>query len=62
MSEVDLPARFRKYDGDHIVLKRIALTRQQVTGLPSFPATAKRKDPRYNWFHTDYGDRCWERS
>ena len=26
MSEVDLPARFAKYGGDHIKLKRIALT------------------------------------
>ena len=29
MSEADLPARFAKYDGDHIKLKRIALTREQ---------------------------------
>ena len=27
MSEEDLPARFDKYDGDHVALKRIALTR-----------------------------------
>ena len=27
MSEEDLPERFAKYDGDHITLKRIALTR-----------------------------------
>ena len=26
MSEEDLPARFAKYDGDHIMLRRIALT------------------------------------
>jgi hypothetical protein len=29
MSEQDLPARFAKYDGDHIKLRRIALTREQ---------------------------------
>jgi hypothetical protein len=46
MSEVDLPARFAKYDGDHIRLRRIALTVEQLHGLPSFPATDKRKDPR----------------
>jgi hypothetical protein len=46
MSEVDLPNRFSKYDGDHITLKRIALMREHVNGLPSFPATDKRKDPR----------------
>jgi hypothetical protein len=60
MSEVDLPARLSRYDGDHVKLKRIALTRAQVRGLPSFPATDKRKDPRYKWFRSNYGDRCWE--
>jgi hypothetical protein len=60
MSEQDLPARFAKYDGDHIKLRRIALTQQQIRGLPSFPATDKRKDPRYRWFVANYGDRCWE--
>jgi hypothetical protein len=60
MSEVDLPSRFSKYDGDHVTLKRIALTREQVRSLPSFPATDKRKDPRYKWFVSNYGKRCWE--
>ena len=41
-------------------MKRIALTREQVRGLPSFPATDKKKDPRYKWFVANYGDRCWE--
>jgi hypothetical protein len=60
MSEEDLPARFAKYGGDHVVIKRIALTRGHVNGLPSFPATDKRKDPRYKWFRANHGDRCWE--
>jgi hypothetical protein len=60
MSEEDLPTRFAKYDGDHIKLQRIALTREQVRGLPSFPAADKRKDPRYRWFRSSYGDQCWE--
>jgi hypothetical protein len=60
MSEQDLPARFDRYNGDHITLKRIALTTKQLTGLPSFPATDKRKDPRYKWFRANYGGRCWE--
>jgi len=60
MSEEDLPNRIADYDGDHIELKRIALTREHVSGLPSFPATDKRKDPRYRWFCANYGDRCWE--
>jgi hypothetical protein len=60
MSEADLPARFTKYDGDHIKLRRIALTRAQVRDLPSFPASDKRKDPRYRWFISNHGNRCWE--
>ena len=66
MSEEDLPARFAKYDGDHVKLRRIALTREQVRGLPSFPASdkgpkaGKQGDPRYKWFVANYGDRCWE--
>jgi len=60
MSEEDLPTRLADYDGNHITLKRIALTRQHVNGLPSFPATDKRKDPRYKWFVENYGKRCWE--
>jgi hypothetical protein len=60
MSEVDLPNRFSKYDGDHVTLRRIALTREHVNGLPSFPASDKKKDPRYKWFVANYGDRCWE--
>jgi hypothetical protein len=60
MSEEDLPARFAKYDGDHIQLRRIALTREQVRSLPSFPASDKKKDPRYRWFRNNHGDRCWE--
>ena len=60
MSEVDLPDRFAKYGGHHIELRRIALTRAQTHGLPSFPATDKRKDSRYKWFVANYGRTCWE--
>lgn len=60
MSEKDLPARFNKYGGDHIDLMRIALTEKQLAGLPSFPAADKRKDPRFNWFRSNYGTQCWE--
>jgi hypothetical protein len=60
MSEVDLPKRLANYGGDHITIKRIALTQDQVSGLPSFPATDKRKDPRYEWFVANHGERCWE--
>jgi hypothetical protein len=59
MSEVDLPERLAKYDGDHVQVKRIALT-QAHHSLPWFPASDKKKDTRYPWFVRNYGDRCWE--
>ena len=31
-----------------------------MRGLPSFPASDKKKDPRYKWFVRNYGNRCWE--
>ena len=60
MSEEDLPGRFERYDGDHIKLTRIALTVEQLEGLPSFPAADKRNDPRYKWFVANHGRHCWE--
>jgi hypothetical protein len=60
MSEEDLPGRLAAYDGDHITIQRIALTRAQVRDLPSFPATDKKKDTRYKWFRARHGDKCWE--
>jgi hypothetical protein len=60
MSEVDLPARFDKYGGTHIKLRRIALLPEHLADLPSFPASEKKKDTRYGWFVRNYGDQCWE--
>jgi hypothetical protein len=66
MSEVDLPGRLDKYDGDHVEVRRTALTREQVRDLPSFPASDKGPkngtsgDPRYKWFVANYGTKCWE--
>jgi hypothetical protein len=60
MSECDLPKKLREYGGDHVELRRIALTAEQAAGLPSFPASDKRKDPRYLWFLEGHGRRCWE--
>jgi hypothetical protein len=62
MSERDLPDRLEQYDGHHVQLERVALTWVQVRvhELPSFPATDKRKDPRYGWFCQRYGTECWE--
>jgi hypothetical protein len=44
MSEHDLPQRLERYDGEHVDLNRIALVESQLDGLPSFPATDKKKD------------------
>jgi hypothetical protein len=60
MSEVDLPRRLAEYGGDHVTVRRIALTREQAGGLPSFPANDKKKDKRHSWFTSNYGSRCWE--
>ncbi|MBR1238184.1 hypothetical protein [Bradyrhizobium sp. AUGA SZCCT0182] len=60
MSECDLPQRLVEYGGDHVKLRRIALTPNQTIGLPSFPASSKRKDPRYPWFIKHHGAHCWE--
>jgi hypothetical protein len=60
MSEQDLPYRLSEYGGHHITVRRVALTREHIHALPSFPATDKRKDPRYKWFVANHGDRCWE--
>jgi hypothetical protein len=65
MSEVDLPTRFEEYGGNHVKVRRIALLQgKQVRGLTSFPASDKKRDPRYQWFIRRYGARakCWERT
>jgi hypothetical protein len=60
MSERDLPERLEDYGGTHVEVRRIALTAEQTEGLPSFPASDKRRDPRHPWFLENYGNRCWE--
>ncbi len=60
MSERDLPERLSRYGGDHVTLKRIALTRENLADLPSFPASDKKKDTRYQWFIQSFGQRCCE--
>lgn len=60
MSEHDLPKRIKEYNGDHITLKRIALTAEQTGPLPSFSVETKSRDTRYKWFKQTFGDRCWE--
>jgi hypothetical protein len=69
MSEHDLPDRLKRYDGGHVILKRISLVQDQLAGLPGFKASEKSKDPRYKWFIQNYGPlqgvseasiECWE--
>ncbi|HEY2527130.1 MAG TPA: hypothetical protein VGJ20_04125 [Xanthobacteraceae bacterium] len=63
MSESDLPQRIKQYGGDHIELRRIALTTDQTRTLPSFsvedkgPKNGRKGDPRYAWFKQNYGVR-----
>ncbi len=62
MSEVDVPRRLDRYGGN-ATIKRIALTQSDVapgTDLPHFDVNTKSKDPRYKWFASRYGARCWE--
>ena len=60
MSEHDLPERLAQVRRGSRTVRRIALTRGAVNGLPSFPAADKKKDPRYEWFVDNFGRRCWE--
>jgi hypothetical protein len=60
MSEHDLPDRLAEYGGDHVEPRRIALKRDHLHNLPSFPASDKKKDTRHDWFVCNYGHRCWE--
>jgi hypothetical protein len=60
MSERDLPERLERYGGDHVEVRRIALLPGDLADLPGFPASDKKKDPRYRWFFKNYGNRCWE--
>ena len=60
MSEQDLPARLAEYDGHHVELRRIALTRTQVSDLPSFPAPTSARTRASSGSRKSYGDRCWE--
>src|SRR5262245_2909012 len=62
MSEVDILKRLEKYGGEgvNVEVRRISLLKTHLHGLPSFPASDKKKDPRYKWFIENCGDRCWE--
>ena len=54
MSEEDLPTRFAKYGGNHVAVRRIALT--GPAPRPALvPDRRKKKDPRYKWFVANHG-------
>jgi hypothetical protein len=59
MSEVDLPGRLERYDGN-IEIRRIALDRADTATLPGFDLSDKRSDARHDWYARNYGARCWE--
>jgi len=62
MSEVDLPERIARYGGD-IEIVRVALIEDDTlpeAGVSHFPVMDKVKDPRFKWFFTNYGARCFE--
>jgi hypothetical protein len=63
MSQCDIPERLNRYGGDHIKIKRIALTRDDCVLLgrrPAFNVSEKKKDPRAPWFEEHHGQLCWE--
>jgi hypothetical protein len=62
MSEMDLPQRFERYDAGEIELRRIALVEADLAPLAalSFPASDKRRDPRYGWYVRHTKQSRWE--
>jgi hypothetical protein len=59
MSDVDLPRRLSEYGAD-VCLRRVALTKPDLAGLPSFDPETKRQDPRYQWFQKHVRTACYE--
>jgi hypothetical protein len=59
MNEHDLPRRLARYGG-RVILRRIALTAEDVATMDTLAYPAKRTDSRYNWYVARYGTRAWE--
>lgn len=59
MSEVDIPARLGRY-GSKWHFERIAVLESDTKHLPSFEASTKSEDKRYDWFVENFGHMCWE--
>jgi hypothetical protein len=62
MSERDLPERLARYgQGAEFTLRRIALFKSDLAGLPSFDLETKRLDTRYSWYEKNYHpSKAWE--
>jgi hypothetical protein len=63
MSDVDLAGRANSEPyGGVVTVERVAVTAVQIAdlGLPTFPASDKAKDARYEWFLRAHGDACCE--
>lgn len=59
MSEIDLPTRLARY-GSKWQFQRIAVLESDTPNLPSFEASTKSEDHRYEWFVERFGHKCWE--
>lgn len=59
MSELDIPARLNRY-GSRWHFERIAVLKNDTRHLPSFDASTKSGDMRYQWFVEHFGNKCWE--
>lgn len=62
MSEMDLPRRIERYDGNAAIF-RVAINHEDVragTDVPSFDVETKTRDPRYAWYVRNFGSKCWE--
>jgi len=59
MSELDIPARLKRY-GSRWRFERIAVLKTDTLHLPSFDASTKSSDMRYQWFVEHFGTKCWE--
>jgi hypothetical protein len=55
----DIRNRFREFDAD-VVVKRIALTREQISKYNPPPNFAKMTDPRAKSYVAEFGDKSWE--
>jgi hypothetical protein len=62
MSDVDIPANRFAWEEVEMTLRRLAILEPEARtlALPSFPASDKRTDSRYQWFVDSHGTTCWE--